>query len=56
LVQGHCCQADFKISFTNHRIPHNPFLLLSVREIIVQGQGIDNFIELSFELADTWNG
>ena len=41
---------------TNHRAPHKPFLLLSVIDLIAQGQIIENFIEPSFELVDTWNG
>jgi len=41
---------------TNHRAPHKPFLLLSVMDLIAQGQIIENFIEPSFELVDTWNG
>ena len=41
---------------TKHRAPHKPFLLLSVIDLIAQGQIIDNFIEPSFELVDTWNG
>lgn len=43
-------------SHTNHRTPHKPFLLLSVMDMISQGQVIENFIEPSFELVDTWNG
>ena len=43
-------------SATNHRPPHKPFLLLSVMDLIAQGQIIENFIEPSFELVDTWNG
>ena len=41
---------------TNHRAPHKQFLLLSVMDLIVQGQIVENFIEPSFELVDTWNG
>jgi putative restriction endonuclease len=41
---------------TNHCAPHKPFLLLSVMDLIAQGQIIENFIEPSFELVDTWNG
>ena len=43
-------------SFTNHRAPHKPFLLLSIMDLIAQGQITENFIEPSFELVDTWNG
>ena len=43
----------FLISFTNHRIPHKLFFLLSVMDMIAQGQVIENFIEPSFELVDT---
>ncbi|MCP4876094.1 MAG: hypothetical protein GY896_11565, partial [Gammaproteobacteria bacterium] len=35
---------------------HKPFLLLYVMDMIAQGQVIENFIEPSFELVDTWNG
>ena len=41
---------------TCHRAPHKPFLLLSIMDLIAQGQIIENFIEPSFELVDTWNG
>ena len=41
---------------TNHRAPHKPFLLLSVMDLIAQGQITENFIEPSFELVETWNG
>ena len=41
---------------TCHRAPHKPFLLLSIMDLIAQGQISDNFIEPSFELVDTWNG
>ena len=41
---------------TNQRAPHKPFLLLSVMDMIAQGQIIENFIDPSFELVDTWNG
>jgi len=41
---------------TCHRAPHKPFLLLSIMDLIAQGQILENFIEPSFELVDTWNG
>jgi len=41
---------------TCHRAPHKPFLLLSIMDLIAQGQIVDNFIGPSFELVDTWNG
>ncbi|MFC1857661.1 HNH endonuclease [Thermodesulfobacteriota bacterium] len=41
---------------TNHRAPHKPLLLLSVMDLLAQGAIKDNFIEPSFDLADTWNG
>jgi len=41
---------------TNYRAPHKPFLLLSVMDLIAQGQIGGNFVEPSFELVDTWNG
>ncbi len=41
---------------TCHCAPHKPFLLLSIMDLIAQGQIVENFIEPSFELVDTWNG
>jgi putative restriction endonuclease len=41
---------------TCHRAPHKPFLLLSIMDLIAQGQITENFIQPSFELVDTWNG
>ena len=41
---------------TCHRAQHKPFLLLSVMDLIAQGQIKGNLIEPSFELVDTWNG
>ena len=43
------------LAATNHRTPHKPFLLLSVMDLIAQGQIIENFIEPSFERVDTWS-
>ena len=43
-------------SITNYQAPHKPFLLLSIMDLIAQGQINENFIEPSFELVDTWNG
>jgi putative restriction endonuclease len=43
-------------ALTCHRAPHKPFLLLSVMDLIAQGQIIENFIEPSFDLVDIWNG
>ena len=40
---------------TNHRAPHKPFLLLSIMDLIAQGQITENFIEPSYELIETWN-
>ena len=40
---------------TCHRAPHKPFLLLSIMDLIAQGQITRNFIEPSYELVDTWN-
>lgn len=42
-------------SFTNHRAPHKPFLLLSIMDLIAQGQITENFIEPSYELVEAWN-
>jgi len=39
----------------DHRAPHKPFLLLSIIDLIAQGQITKNFIEPSYELVDTWN-
>ena len=41
---------------TLHRAPHKPFLLLSVMDLVMQGQIRDNFIEPSFELLEVFNG
>jgi len=40
---------------TNYRAPHKPFLLLSIMDLIAQGQITENFIEPSYELVETWN-
>jgi putative restriction endonuclease len=40
---------------TFHRAPHKPFLLLSVIDLIAQGEIQRNFIELNNELIDTFN-
>jgi putative restriction endonuclease len=42
-------------AITGHRAPHKPFLLLSIMDLIAQGQVIENVIEPSYELVDTWN-
>lgn len=41
---------------TRHRAPHKTFLLLSVMDLIAQGQITTNFIAPSFDLLDTFNG
>jgi putative restriction endonuclease len=38
---------------TFHRVPHKPFLLLSIMDLIAQGVIAENFIEPSFELVVT---
>ncbi len=43
-------------SFTDYRAPHKPFLILSIMDLIAQGRITENFIEPSYELAETWNG
>ncbi|MBN1103293.1 MAG: HNH endonuclease [Deltaproteobacteria bacterium] len=43
-------------AITKHRAPHKPFLLLSVMDLIAQGQITRNLIEPSFELLETFNG
>ena len=40
---------------TTHRAPHKPFLLLSIMDLIAQGQITSNFIEPSLDLVETWN-
>ena len=42
-------------SITIHRAPHKPFLLLSVMDLIAQGEIAENFIVPSYELVDTFN-
>ena len=42
-------------SYTLHRAPHKPFLLLSIMDLIAEGFIAKNFIEPSFELVDTFN-
>ena len=41
---------------TTFRAPHKPFLLLSILDLIAEGQITKNFIEPSFELAETFAG
>ena len=43
-------------TYTTHRAPHKPLLLLSIMDLISQGVIIENFIKQSFELVDTFNG
>jgi len=43
------------LDITHHQAPHKPFLLLSVMDLFAQGEIIENFIEPSFELVDTFN-
>jgi putative restriction endonuclease len=40
---------------TYYRAPHNPFLLLSIIDLIAQGRITENLIEPSCELVDTFN-
>jgi putative restriction endonuclease len=42
-------------AITMHRAPHKPFLLLSVMDLIAQGQITTNFIAPTFDLLDTFN-
>ena len=42
-------------SITTHRAPHKPMLLLSVMDLIAQSMIIENFIEPSLELVETFN-
>jgi len=42
-------------AITKHRAPHKPFLLLSIMDLIAQGQISKNFIEPSYDLVETWN-
>jgi putative restriction endonuclease len=41
-------------AITTHRAPHKPFLLLSIIDLMAQGQITKNFIEPSYELVETW--
>jgi putative restriction endonuclease len=41
---------------TNHRAPHKPFLLLAILDLIAQGVITREFVEPSFELAETFAG
>jgi putative restriction endonuclease len=43
-------------AITCHRAPHKPFLLLSVMDLIAEGQITRNFIAPSYELLETFNG
>ena len=43
-------------AITSHRAPHKPFLLLSVMDLIAQGQINSNFNAPSFDLLITFNG
>jgi len=38
-------------ALTTHQVPHKPFFLLSVMDLIAQGAITQNFIEPSFELG-----
>jgi putative restriction endonuclease len=42
-------------SNTNHRAPHKPFLLLTIMDLIAQGEIAANFIELKAELVETFD-
>jgi predicted restriction endonuclease len=42
-------------AMTRHRAPHKPILLLSVMDLIEQGIIIENFIEPSLDLVETFN-
>ena len=42
-------------SLTCHQAPHKPFVLLSVMDLIVQGEITKNSIEPSLELVETFN-
>ena len=42
-------------ALTCFQAPHKPFVLLSVMDLIAQGQITNNFIEPSLELLDTFN-
>jgi putative restriction endonuclease len=43
-------------TYTLHRAPHKPFLLLSIMDLIAQGTIISNLIEPVFDLVETFNG
>ncbi len=40
---------------TTHQAPHKPFVLFSVMDLMAEGVIIENFIEPSLELLDTFN-
>ena len=42
-------------ALTCHQAPHKPFTLLSVLDLVAQGEINKNFFEPSFELLDTFN-
>jgi len=43
-------------ALTRHQAPYKPFVLLSVLDLVAQGEITQNFFEPSFELLDTFNG
>lgn len=43
-------------ALTRHQAPHKPFLMLSILDLIAQGQVATSFISPTFELVDTFNG
>jgi len=43
-------------ALTTHQVPHKPFLLLSVMDLIAWGAINQNFIQHSFELTEIFNG
>jgi hypothetical protein len=43
-------------AITKHLAPHKPFVLLSVMDLIGQGQITTSFIAPTFDLLDTFNG
>ena len=42
-------------ALTTHQAPHKPFVLFSVMDLMAEGIIIENFIEPSLELLDTFN-
>ena len=42
-------------ALTTYQVPHKPFMLLSIRDLIAQGSITENFIEPNSEPVETFN-